>query len=186
MTGSSEEERSDPACFILGYNSDPHRFIPADKASAAIGMNIFPGSVTNAQQRILPLSGATWHYTLEVTYQLINTQQMDSKTNTQLLSSDTMPRSALPAAQCPPGVTGKPFCCSPSSSPEVLSSSLMKAVLPLAVMRSLPLHAGWSSCHSAALRGEEKMTDLWVGLQTPDRSNETTLWHGNVSQSLVR
>lgn len=46
-----------------------------------------------------------------------------------------------------------------SGSPEVLSSSLMKATLPLAVMRSLPLHAGCSSCHSAAL-GKRKQR--WV------------------------
>lgn len=183
MTGSLEEERSDPACLIL---ADPHHFIPPDKASPAVGTNAFPGSVTNAQQRSLPLSGATWHHTLEVTNQLINAQQMDSKNNTQLLCSDTMLRSAPPAAQCPPGVTGKPFCCSPSSSPEVLSSSLMKAVLPLAVMRSLPLHAGWSSCHSAALQGEEKVTDLWVPLRSSGSSNETILWHGNVSQSLTK
>lgn len=49
---------------------------------------------------------------------------------------------------------------SSSSLPEVLSSSLMKATLPLAVMRSLPLHAGWSSCHSAALEKEETATEV--------------------------
>lgn len=48
----------------------------------------------------------------------------------------------------------------PSGSPEVLSSSLMKATLPLAVMRSLPLHAGCSSCHSAALGKEEAATGV--------------------------
>lgn len=42
------------------------------------------------------------------------------------------------------------------SSPEVLSSSLMKAVLPLAVIRRRPLQAGWSSCHSAALEKQEE------------------------------
>lgn len=54
-----------------------------------------------------------------------------------------------------------PHPCSPRSpgtpsSPEVLSSSLMKAVLPLAVIRRRPLQAGWSSCHSAALEKQEE------------------------------
>lgn len=42
--------------------------------------------------------------------------------------------------------------------PEVLSSSLMKATCPFAVIRSRPLHDGWSSCHSAALRGQKPLS----------------------------